>query len=351
MVAIRKVECPENRKSVKCPYAMTPTRIVIHNTANDAPAKNEISYMHRNGNTTSFHFAVDDKEIVQGIDLNRNALHAGDGKNGKGNREGIAIEICYSYCKKLVNGKWVADEEKWNAQYKSKFEAAQKNAAELTAKLLKEYGWGIDKVTKHEDYTTKHCPHRTLDLYGWEYFIGLVKGFMTDTDKSSTTVPKKETVTKKTVDEIAAEVVAGKWGNGTERKEKLTAAGYNYSAVQAKVNELCNPSKPATPKMTIEEVAQKVIKGEYGNGEERKQKITAAGFDYSAVQAKVNELCGKKATAPKKTTTAPKKKTVTEIAKEVIAGKWGNGAERKQKLTAAGYNYSSVQRKVNELLK
>lgn len=45
------------------------------------------------------------------------------------------------------------------------------------------------------------------------------------------------------------------------------------------------------------------------------------------------------------------KKSITRIAKEVIEGKWGNGAERKQKLEAAGYNYREVQNKVNELLK
>lgn len=45
------------------------------------------------------------------------------------------------------------------------------------------------------------------------------------------------------------------------------------------------------------------------------------------------------------------KKTVTELAKEVIAGKWGNGLDRKNRLTAAGYDYTAVQNKVNELLK
>ena len=45
------------------------------------------------------------------------------------------------------------------------------------------------------------------------------------------------------------------------------------------------------------------------------------------------------------------KKTVTELAKEVIAGKWGNGQDRKNRLTAAGYDYTAVQNKVNELLK
>ena len=159
MVNIRKVECPKDKLSIKCPNTMTPTRIVIHNTANDASAANEITYMHKNTNQTSFHFAVDDKEIVQGIELNRNAWHASDG-NGKGNREGIAIEICYS---KSGGEKWLK---------------AVENAAELTAKLLKDYGWGIDKVTKHADYTNKHCPHRILDEYGWDNFLNLVKSKM-----------------------------------------------------------------------------------------------------------------------------------------------------------------------------
>ncbi len=95
MVNIVKKIVPESRYYLKCPYEMTPTRIVVHNTANDAPARNEISYMTNNDYETSFHYAVDDKEIVQGLPENRNGWHASDG-NGKGNREGIAIEICYS---------------------------------------------------------------------------------------------------------------------------------------------------------------------------------------------------------------------------------------------------------------
>ena len=159
MVEIRKVECPSEKVEIKCPFAMTPTRIVIHNTANDASAANEIAYMLSNNKETSFHFAVDDKEIVQGIPLNRNAWHAGDG-NGKGNREGIAIEICYS----KSGGE--------------RFEAAQRNAAELTAKLLADYGWGFVRVSNLSDYANMHCPHRTLDDYGWDNFLNLVKGFM-----------------------------------------------------------------------------------------------------------------------------------------------------------------------------
>ena len=171
MVKLRKIECPSDKLNIKCPYTMTPTRIVIHNTANDASAAEEIAYMHNNSNQTSFHFAVDDKEIVQGIELNRNAWHASDG-NGKGNREGIAIEICYS---KSGGGRWLK---------------AVENAAELTAKFLKDYGWGIDRVTKHADYKDKHCPHRILDEYGWDNFLNLVKGFMgKKTDKAPAPAP------------------------------------------------------------------------------------------------------------------------------------------------------------------
>ena len=88
---------------------------------------------------------------------------------------------------------------------------------------------------------------------------------------------------KKTVTQLAKEVIEGKWSNGDERKQKLTEAGYNYSAVQKKVNELCE-------KMKIDEIAQEVIQGKWGNGEERQQKLTDAGYDYDKVQVRVNEL-------------------------------------------------------------
>lgn len=99
-----------------------------------------------------------------------------------------------------------------------------------------------------------------------------------------------------------------------------------------------NPSTPSTPQKTTEELAREVIAGKWGNGQERKKRLTDAGYDYSAVQKKVNELMGKR-------------KSVDELAKEVIQGKWGNGQDRKKRLTAAGYDYTAVQRRVNELLK
>ena len=92
---------------------------------------------------------------------------------------------------------------------------------------------------------------------------------------------------KKSVDELAREVIAGKWGNGSDRKNNLTKAGYDYDKVQARVNEILT-YKPA--KKSVDELAREVIRGEWGNGSERRVRLTQAGYDYDAVQARVNEI-------------------------------------------------------------
>lgn len=112
----------------------------------------------------------------------------------------------------------------------------------------------------------------------------------------------------------------------------------NIAYVEQNVNNSVEKVNKST-----EEIAKEVIAGKWGNGDERKQKLTKAGYDYAAVQAKVNELCN--------TTKAPAKKTNEQIAKEVVAGKWGNGAERKKRLTEAGYDSAAIQKIVNRLLK
>ena len=91
------------------------------------------------------------------------------------------------------------------------------------------------------------------------------------------------------------------------------------------------------------EIANEVIKGLWGNGNDRKERLKNAGYNYSEIQSEVNRLVSKKPTE--------NKKSDTEIAKEVIKGLWGNGAARKSRLTAAGYNYSEIQAKVNSILK
>lgn len=170
-VKIVKNLVPESKYPIKCPNKITPTRIVVHNTANDASARDEIAYMISNNNETSYHFAVDDKEVVQGLPLDRNGWHAGDGL-GPGNMRGIGIEICYS----KSGG--------------SRFIAAEKLAAKLIAQLLKERGWGIGAVTKHQDYMDKYCPHRTLDM-GWQRFLNMVSDELAALNGTPTSTPSK----------------------------------------------------------------------------------------------------------------------------------------------------------------
>ena len=188
-------------------------------------------------------------------------------------------------------------------------------------------------LTVHRWFANKSCPG------DWLYSrLGDVAAKVTAnlSSASTPTIPSAS----KTTEEVAKEVIAGKWGNGEDRKLRLTTAGYNYSLIQAKVNELMG-AKTTVSSKSIDELAREVIQGKWGNGEERKNRLISAGYDYSAVQAKVNELMG----GIKST------KSVDQLAREVIYGYWGNGQDRKNRLTAAGYDYSAVQNRVNELLK
>ena len=102
----------------------------------------------------------------------------------------------------------------------------------------------------------------------------------------------------------------------------------------------------SSTKKTNAEIAKEVIQGKWGNGAAREQALLKAGYDYKAIQKEVNNILSEK-----NTSTIIIKKSNEVIAKEVIAGKWGNGAERKKNLTAAGYNYSKIQALVNKMLK
>ncbi|AUB61957.1 N-acetylmuramoyl-L-alanine amidase [Bacillus cereus] len=149
---MRKKLVDPSKYGTKCPYTMNPNFITIHNTYNDATAENEVSYMIRNDNQVSFHVAVDDKEAVQGLPLERNAWACGDG-NGSGNRESISVEICYS----LSGGE--------------RYYKAEDNAAIVVAQLMKQYDIPIHKVRTHQSWSGKYCPHRMLAEGRWNHFI------------------------------------------------------------------------------------------------------------------------------------------------------------------------------------
>lgn len=100
--------------------------------------------------------------------------------------------------------------------------------------------------------------------------------------------------------------------------------------------------KPPAKAKTVAQIAQEVIDGKWGNGADRRNRLKKAGYDPDTVQKNVNAILSAKKSNRKSNAT---------IAKEVINGKWGNGAERKNRLTQAGYNYNEIQKLVNKMVK
>ena len=95
----------------------------------------------------------------------------------------------------------------------------------------------------------------------------------------------------KSLNTIANEVIQGIWGNGQERFDNLTNAGYNAQAVQDTVNNiLTGETTSDSASSDLDSVAQEVLQGLWGNGQERFDNLTNAGYDAQAVQNRVNEL-------------------------------------------------------------
>ena len=160
-----------SKYSIKCPYSMEPQYITIHNTANSASADAEVRYMISNNNQVSYHVCVDEKEVIQAIPFNRNAWHAGDGASGTGNRKSIGIEIARSTGDANL------------------FEQAERNCAAYVAKLLKERGWGIDRVKRHKDWSGKNCPHKTMEK-GWQRFLNMIQAELNKLNGASQPKPQ-----------------------------------------------------------------------------------------------------------------------------------------------------------------
>ena len=94
----------------------------------------------------------------------------------------------------------------------------------------------------------------------------------------------------------------------------------------------------------LDAVARQVLAGQWGNGQERINRLTAAGYDAGAVQQAVDNIVYLDYL---RSTATPE---YMDIARQVRAGQWGNGSERKERLEAAGYNYKDIQGIVANLL-
>ena len=123
---------------------------------------------------------------------------------------------------------------------------------------------------KPGDQTGKEFYIRSYYNYPWDYVLRFNE--------------QDNTKTKKSDQEIAKEVIAGKWGNGVTRIDNLKNAGYNPDTIQNLVNTYMSGKKPDT------EIAKEVIRGIWGNGSDRIRRLRNAGYNPETIQAIVNRM-------------------------------------------------------------
>lgn len=305
--------------------------IVIHYTAGvtskSGSALNTALFFSNPSTYASADFIVDDSTAVQfNPDIeNRYCWHCGDKKNtaSKGgsyygkcqNYNSIGIEVC------STNGTGRITQA--NDQYFSFTDAVVTKAVELTRYLMEKYNIPADRVIRHYDVTGKYCP----GIIGWNANSGdeskwkSFKARLGGTSSSATTSTKTTTNSN-----ILYRVQVGAYAvqsNAKGQLEKIQAKGFKDAFV-VKVDNLY--------KVQVGAFSQKA------NAEKQLESVKKAGFNAFITTAN-------------STTVKDTKKSVEEIAKEVIAGKWGTGSVRKTSLEQAGYDYATVQAKVNELLK
>ena len=187
--------------------------IVVHYTGNDGDTdENNGKYFRNNIIGASAHYFVDDDSITQTVPDNYIAWHCGAKKYKHAhcrNANSIGVELCDDVRNGVIypSGKTI------------------ENALELVEHLMQKYSIPKDNVIRHYDVTGKLCP---------AYWCGTK-----DKDtKWKTEFWGRIGAGKKTVQQIAREVIQGKWGNGSERKNRLAAAGYDYYEVQKMVNKI-----------------------------------------------------------------------------------------------------------------
>ena len=154
-------------------YQMRPEYVTIHNAGTASNGKAVHTYNRRCIRTTEdgvkdWHWSVGEDGAFQGLPMDVNAWHAGDG-NGDGNRKSIAIEIARD----------LSDDAAVYAQ-------AETNGAKLAAILLKIYGLDVDDLRTHHDWSGKWCPHRILSEGRWPQFKQTVAGYMAKLDNPIT---------------------------------------------------------------------------------------------------------------------------------------------------------------------
>lgn len=292
--------------------------VVIHNDAGRMNPKEYIDWLRgRDKSLGIAHYYCNRKTIAQVLNTSDIGYHTGDWWS---NCRSIGYEVCESL--KVSDEDFLANEDVVLAQ--------------ATEDLLF-YGLPInmETVRLHHEFVPTTCPHRSMELHGGTtesvkaYFVERMQYFATLGDNVGVILLKLgnygkkfklETVIRNRSDSsrsIAQKVIEGEFGNGEERVKRLTEAGYDATEVQEEVNRMMSEeggesnedTNTETTKQNsegrilcgigesqlyrdddIETIAAEVIQGDWGNGEERRERLEQAGYDYDAVQARVNEL-------------------------------------------------------------
>ena len=212
-----------NKKITKVNYQKGNNRkikyIVIHYVGATGGAEANCKYFERFYRAASAHYFVGHQgEVWQCVEDKDIAWHCGALKYKHAdcrNANSIGIEMC---CRK--SGGWYFEPK------------TIASTIDLVKELMKKYNIPKENVLRHYDITGKICPEPYVrNVADWNAF----KQQLTTT---STATQKVETTKKKSTDEIAKEVILGRWGNGQERKDRLKAAGYDYKTIQTRVNQL-----------------------------------------------------------------------------------------------------------------
>lgn len=219
----------------------------------------------------SAHFDIDaNGSAAQYVRVNEYAWACG---NTVGNQRSISIEMANS----AIGGDWPVGETTWRS--------AARLAGWLFARVIGTRPSRSNLVVHHFwKATTCAGPYidrmynAILDLAG-QHYDEIVRGGGS---------PQPSPSGKKSVSEIATDVIAGKFGNGDDRRRQLEALGYDYNEVQAEVNRRLGAGSPSAHRTSIEDLATQVIQGLWGNGATRRQRLEGAGYNYEAVQREVN---------------------------------------------------------------
>lgn len=189
--------------------------ITIHETANTNKGATALShgrYMN-NGSTETWHYTVDENNIVQHFNPRVQCWHCGDGQ-GKGNTSSIGIELC-------VNSG-------------GDFKKTVDNAVWLIKKLMKDYNIKESNVVQHNKWSGKNCPTNLRNGskgVTWNYLKSQLKPVKTNVSNVKTKVNNNIATMK--LDDLVTNTLLGKYGNGETRKKLL---GSRYKEVQKRIN-------------------------------------------------------------------------------------------------------------------